>query len=58
MSAQHIEDLKAFAGKACLDIYNDFDSSELDGYSESIKSAWKIGEQISKAIQQTVTGDI
>jgi len=44
-----IEDLKAFAGSACIDIFNDFDENEITRYSRSIRQAWDIGRQLAEA---------
>lgn len=41
------EDLKAFSGKCCLDIFNDFDKDEVGKMPKSIQEAWEIGRQLS-----------
>lgn len=40
------------AEKACLDIYNDFDSSEIGANTRSIRDAWWVGEKIQKKLQK------
>jgi len=41
------EDLKAFAGKCCLDIFRDFDKDEVSNMPKSIQVSWEIGRQLS-----------
>ena len=38
-----IEDLKSFALARCIDIFEDYDESEIKGESLSIRSAWEVG---------------
>ena len=35
------------AEQACIDIFNDFDESEIDGFALSIVNAWKAGRDLS-----------
>lgn len=42
-----IEDLKAIAGSACLDIYNDFSEDEVNKMSPAIQRAWRTGRDLS-----------
>lgn len=43
------EDLKAFAGGLCVDIYNDFTFAEVNGQPKSIKKAWEIGRLLEES---------
>ncbi|MDY6903703.1 MAG: hypothetical protein SWH61_03365 [Thermodesulfobacteriota bacterium] len=48
------EDLKTFAAKRCLDIYNDFDETEIIKQSKSIVLAWEAGRDLdahNKAVE-------
>lgn len=57
------EDLKAFAGKACIDIYLSLHVSEMKDKSEPIKKAWSIGQELYTSTENLhcnhnwVTGD-
>jgi len=44
---QPVEDLKAFAGKVCIDIFNDFDATEIVLQPTSIRRAWDIGRELA-----------
>jgi hypothetical protein len=44
-----IEDLKVFAGARCLDIFDDFDESEIGKQPGSVREAWKVGRAISES---------
>jgi hypothetical protein len=33
--------------QVCIDIFNDFELSELDSVAESIRHAWHIGEELN-----------
>lgn len=46
---QPVEDLKAFAGKVCIDIFNDFDDTEISSQPTSIRRAWDIGKALADA---------
>ena len=41
-----LDDLKSFAGKACVDIYNDFSEIEVRGMPQSLQKAWEIGRDL------------
>lgn len=43
------EELKSLAGKACIDIFKDFDAFEILKMSCSIREAWKIGRDLEAA---------
>ena len=43
---KQVEDLKSFAGKACIDIFNDFDYEEVKSMPPSIIEAWNIGRAL------------
>ena len=40
------EDLKAFAGSACIDIYDDFDAAEISQQPRSVRLAWSYGRML------------
>lgn len=40
------EDLKAFAGKHCRDIYMSYHVSQVSDLPKSVQSAWETGKQI------------
>jgi hypothetical protein len=46
-------DLKTFCTKACIDIYKDFDESEIGSQPKSIQEAWKDGK---KALEELYGG--
>jgi len=41
-----IDDLKSFAAARCIDIFNDFDKTEIAKETTSVREAWDIGRQI------------
>jgi hypothetical protein len=44
-----IADLKVFAAARCLDIFDDFDESEIGTQTASMREAWKVGRAISES---------
>ena len=43
-----IDDLKTFAAKFCIDIFNDFDEFEILSEPQSVQQAWKIGKELKE----------
>jgi len=42
-----VDDLKSFAGKACIDIFTDFSEKEIMRETTSVRLAWDIGRKLS-----------
>ena len=40
------------AEEACLDIYNDYDSSEISTAPRSTRDAWEVGSKIAKKLKE------
>lgn len=49
------DDLKAFAGSACISIYDDFDAAEITQEPKSVQLAWSYGRMLKGENRRTRT---
>lgn len=43
-----IDDMTTIAAARCIEVYEDFDKSEIGAQAASVREAWKIGQAISE----------